>query len=188
MKPYCVLDCESLSEIQSQTLAWLQQRYDLSDQSSLLTDLWLKIDTKDFLRHTPALMSWFRSLKLLCKETAITVVNDMAGAKLHIDELPVVAKINIPILNCANVINQWYHVPDHVLASINTVKNQYGADYYFLDQVDVNQCTLVGTLELQQPVVFNSQIAHNVTCLPGAKFPRVVLTCMFINEPIEYLV
>lgn len=188
MRPYCELPCENLRLIQDQTLAWLQQRYNLSDQSSLQTDLWLKIDTKSFLKSSPALLSWFRSLQLLCKETAVTVVNDMNGAELHIDELPVVAKINIPILNYHNVINQWYQVPTHLLQNIDPIKNQFGSDFHILSSVDINKCTLIDSIELKQPVVFNSQIPHNVVCLPGAEFPRVVLTCMFVNEPIDYLV
>jgi hypothetical protein len=188
MKPYYELYCEHLPLIQQQTLAWLQQHYNLTDQSSLQTDLWLKIDTKSFLKSSPALLSWFRSLKLLCKETAVTVINDMSGATLHIDELPVVAKINIPILNYHNVINQWYQVPKHLLETVNPIKNQFGSDFYILSNIDLGQCTLLDSIELTQPIVFNSQIPHNVVCLTGAKFPRVVLTCMFLNEPVEYLV
>jgi len=46
---------------------------------------------------------------------------------------------------------------------------------------------MVGEVELIKPIVFNSGIAHNIVFNDQAKFPRVVLSCMFYNEPIGYL-
>ena len=187
MKPYHELTCECLDSIQKESLTWLTQKYNLSDQTSLQTDLWLKIDTKDFLKSNPSLLAWFQKLKLICRETSITVVNDMNGAKLHIDELPVTAKINIPILNYQHVVNEWYHVPDNIMSTITPTINRFGSAFYSLGSVDISQCELYGSIELKTPVVFNSQIPHRIVCNPDARFPRVVLTCMFFNEPVEYL-
>ena len=187
MKPYYELECALLADIQFEALDWLNKRYDLSDQKSLKTDLWLKIDSKSFLKSTTALMSWFRELKLICRETAITVINNMSGAALHVDELPTISKINIPIINYQHVVNEWYRVPDNLMSNIVPSVNHFGSEFYELSSIDISQCELIGNVELQTPIVFNSQIPHRVVCQPGAKFPRVVLTCMFYNEPTEYL-
>jgi hypothetical protein len=187
MKSYHELKCALLPDIQSEVLNWLNKRYDLADQKSLKTDLWLKIDSKSLLKSTTSLMSWFRELKLICRETAITVINDMSGAALHIDELPTISKINIPIINYQHVFNEWYHVPDNLMSNIVPSVNQFGSEFYNLGSIDVSQCELIGNIELQTPIVFNSQIPHRVVCKHGAKFPRVILTCMFYNEPIDYL-
>lgn len=187
MKPYHELDCDVLPAIQKEALQWLNERYDLSDQSSLKTELWLKIDTKDFFKSNVSLRSWVRTLNLFCREVAVTVINDMSGAGLHIDEPPVTAKINVPILNYRNVINEWYHVPESVIASVDPWTNRFGSKFYYLDSIDIARCDLLGSIEIKSPVVFNSQIPHRVVCLDGAKFPRVVLTCMFADEPINYL-
>jgi len=187
LKPYYEFDCSNLKEIQAQTLTYLNSKFNLSDQASLKTDLWLKIDTRDFIKSSPALILWTRSLGLAIKEAAVTVVNDSAGAGLHIDELPVVAKINIPILNTHSVLNQWYHVPDHLLSTVTRRINQFGSKFYNLESIDLAQCDKIGEIELLNPIVFNSQIPHCVTPLPGAQFPRVVLCCMFFKEPIDLL-
>jgi hypothetical protein len=187
MKPYHELECALLPDIQFEALDWLQKRYDLSDQLSLKTDLWLKIDSQSFLKSNTALISWFRELKLICREVAITVVNDMSGATLHIDELPTLSKINIPIINYQHVVNEWYHVPGDLMVSVTPVMNQFGSEFYNLSSIDISQCELVGNIELRTPIVFNSQIPHRIVCQSGAKFPRIVLSCMFYNEPTEYL-
>ena len=187
MKPYHKLECPDLESIQKEALVWLTERYNLSDQSSLETDLWLKLDTKSFLKSNPTLIAWFRELNLTCREVAITVINDYKGAGLHIDELPTVSKINIPILNYQHVINEWYRVPENLMSMVNPMINRFGSAFYFLGSVDIEKCDLIGSVELQKPMVFNSQIPHRVVCKPEARFPRVVLTCMFFNEPVEYL-
>jgi hypothetical protein len=187
LKPYYELECSNLKEIQEQTLTYLNAQFDLSAHSTLKTDLWVKLNTKEFIKFSPALVSWTRELGLTIKETAITVVNDTAGADLHIDELPVVAKINIPILNTQNVLNQWYEVPKSILETIPPNINKFGAKFYNLSSVDLSLCDKIGEIELVKPVVFNSQIPHCVTPINNAQFPRVVLCCMFFKEPVNLL-
>jgi len=187
MKCYHELSCALLCDIQSQSLTYLDSIYDFQDQLSLNTDLWLKIHTRDFLKHSPVLLSWFRDLGLHVRETALTVINDYHGAPLHIDELPVTAKINIPLLNYHNVINEWWSVPAHVMRSVSPIINQFGQAYYDLKDIDLGRCTLDASVEMCGPIVFNSQRPHRVVVNKSAKFPRVILTCMFHREPLGYL-
>lgn len=181
------MKCQTLNEIQQEALCYLRKFYDFSDQKSLKTDLWLKIDTVAFLNENPALIRWFRSLGLKIREIALTVVNDHRGAKLHIDELPVVAKINIPLMNYHDVVNEWWEIPTTVMESQQPSINQFGYSYYLLDKIDLSLCQKIGSVEMSGPIVFNSQIAHRVVTTQQACFPRVVLTCMFFNEPLDYL-
>ena len=186
MKCYHELKCDELDIIQKEVLTWLNERYDLSDQNSLQTDLWLKIDYKDLIRNTPTLVRWFKELKLVFREISVTVVNNIDGAGLHIDELPIVAKINIPILNYKYVVNEWYSVPEELLNQYLTT-NKFGSQYHDLTKLDIKKCTLLGSIIPVSPIVFNSQIAHRVIPQQQAMFPRVMLSCMFFNEPVNYL-
>lgn len=187
MKCFHELDCNNLPDIQYEALTFLSDRYNLSSNTDLKTDLWLKIDTNAVVENCPSLMVWLKSLKLKLRETAVTVINDPKGAALHIDELPVTAKINIPIFNYANVVNEWYQVPNQIKETIGLTKNQWGNEFHNLASVDLKDCKLLASYILQRPVVFNSRIPHRVVVNSGAKFPRVVLTCMFFNEPLQYL-
>ena len=96
------------------------------------------------------------------------------------------AKINVPILNTQNSYNQWFEIPDSIIAK-NQKTNRFGEKYYQFEDTDISDFKMVGEVELIKPIVFNSRIAHNIVFKNQAKFPRVVLSCMFYNEPIEYL-
>lgn len=187
LKCFHELECSELELIQKQALDHLTKIYDFSDQDSLGTKLWLKIDYKSLLKSCPALMSWTHSLGLYIKEVALTVLNDSEGVGLHIDELPVVAKINIPILNYEHAINEWYNVPLDVKKNYSPIINQFGKEFWAFDNIDINACELLGSVVMTKPIVFNSQLPHRVVALPECKLPRIVMPVMFHNEPIDYL-
>ncbi len=187
LKCFHPLECSELENIQNQVLAHLNELYDFSDQTSLKTDLWLKIDSLLLLKKSPLLIKWTQGLGLKIRETALTVVNNMAGAGLHIDEPPVTAKINFPLLNYQNVINEWWTVPESIMQKQQPKINQFGSPYYSLGHIDLSMCTKIAEVEMSGPIVFNSQIPHRVVPRDGCNFPRVVLTCMFYKQPISYL-
>lgn len=185
--PYRQLECNTLEDIQSQTLAWINQHYDLTDAAFLNSTLWEKLDTVSLLKASPALLSWTRSLGLRISELSMTVVNGPIGIDLHIDEMPVTAKINIPVLNYQHAINEWYHISQATLDRIGTRLNQFGSEVYNLSTIDIATLTKLDAIQMTGPIVFNSRIPHRVVCKPGALFPRVILACMFFNEPLEFL-
>lgn len=184
MKPYHPLTCHSLSEIQQQVLLWIQ-----SKNPAVLTSnrLWNKINTSDLVKSCPALIQYCQSLHLKIREVALTVVSAKADADLHIDELPVTAKINIPILNTENSFNRWYEIPAELLAATSPLINEFGKKFYNFKNVDYTKLKLLGEIELLSPIVFNSQIAHNIILGEQCQFPRIVLSCTFFEEPLHYL-
>jgi len=184
MKPYHPLECNNLSDIQSQVMDWINTNH----PSLLESDsLWNKLNTADLVRSTPALIEWCRSHDLKLREVALTVMHTPLGAELHIDELPVTAKVNIPIHNTTDSHNRWYEIPEEMLAETKPLINEFGKKYYWFKDVDYSRLKMIGELELLGPVVFNSQLAHNIVIGEQCKLPRVVLTCMFFNEPLQYL-
>lgn len=185
MKPFYRLDCPSQTIIATQTLTYILENTNLYENS---TQFWNKIDTMDFLKQSPALVEYCRSLNLLIREVAILVAKDHSGLNIHIDEAPLVAKINFPILNTKNTFTEWYDIPEEKLAQTPIVKNQFGNDVYDLDQFnDVSKLTKLGEIEMDCPIVFNSAIPHLVRMGEQADLPRIVLACMFFNQPIDYL-
>lgn len=187
MKPYHRLSCSMymLSQIQHQVMEWINSNHPAILKSH---SIWNKVNTADLVRNTPTLLEWCRSHDLKLRETALTVMNSTEGAGLHIDELPVTAKVNIPILNTKNSLNRWYHIPEKMMAEAKPTVNNFGKNYYcFKDTADLSKLDMIGELELQGPVVFNSHLAHNIVIGEHCVLPRVVLTCMFFNEPLHYL-
>tara|TARA_R110000868_G_scaffold301389_1_gene561858 strand:+ start:451 stop:1011 length:561 start_codon:yes stop_codon:yes gene_type:complete len=184
MKPYHCLPCNNLKEIQQQVVAWIQSKNPAVLHSN---SLWNKTDTVDLLRATPALIKYCESLDLKIREVALTIINQRRGANLHIDELPVTAKINIPILNTRNSFNRWYEISEKILSVTEPIINKFGKKYYNFKNIDYTTLKLLGEVELLTPVVFNSQIAHNIVMGEDCLFPRIVLACTFFNEPLHYL-
>lgn len=186
MKPYHKLSCSMymLYQIQHQVMEWINSNNPLMLQSD---SLWNKIDTADLVRHTPMLLEWCKTHDLRLREVALTVMHTPVGAGLHIDELPITAKVNIPIQNTKNSYNRWYEIPEDMLAETQPIIGPFGKKFYQFKDVDYSQLNMIGELELLDPVVFNSQLAHNIVIGDQCKLPRVVLTCMFFNEPSHYL-
>lgn len=184
MKPYHLLPCKNLKEVQAEVLSWIE-----SKNLNLLKSksLWNKIDTLDLLSSTPALRIYLKSLNLKLRETSLTVVSHMKDIDLHIDELPVTAKINIPILNTQNTFNRWYEIPRDIMEKTKPIINKFGKKFYNFANINYSKLKLVGEVETIQPMVFNSQIAHNIIFGKNYQLPRVVLACTFFQEPIDYL-
>jgi len=188
LKPFHILDCdpELQKTIADAVLKFLQTQTDLfADLDS--RSLWNKLDTVALVKAVPELAEYFKTVGLRIKELAVTVCNSNQNAGLHIDELPVVAKVNFPILNTTGSLNLWYHVPEELMAQATPIVNRFGQAYYDLSEVDLDQCKKIAQVEINKPVVFNSQIAHMIDMSRCQEFPRLVLTCMFFNEPVDFL-
>lgn len=187
LKPYALVDCPASvqSTISGKVLDYLSLNTNLLSDKNLA--LWNKINTPLLLKAVPEIGDFYKSIGLKIREISITVWNSHNDVSLHIDELPVTAKINFPILNTKNSLNEWYDVPQEILNSVEPSINKFGAKYYNLESVDLSKCTLIDAIELSQPVVFNSQIPHKIRITEQAQFPRIVMPCMFFNEPISFL-
>lgn len=183
--PYAIVECPQQQIIVDKTLAFLDQATDLLRAKNL--HLWNKIDTKQLIKAVPEIPEYYHTLGLKLKEVAFTVWNKHEDASLHIDELPVIAKINFPILNTANTYNEWYSVPDYLMKQVSPLLNQFGSEFYDLASIDLDLCEKIGEVELVKPIVFNSQIPHKIRIEKNALFPRVVMTCMFFNQPVKWI-
>jgi hypothetical protein len=164
---------------------FLKTSTDLFERKDL--QLWNKINTVDLIRAVPELPEFYRSIGLKLREVAITVWNNKKDVPLHIDEMPVTAKINFPILNTEHTYNEWYTVPEELLSTVEPIINQFGSAYYDLADIDLDQCTKLEEIQLLAPVVFNSQIPHRIRITEKAQFPRIVMPCTFFNEPTQWL-
>jgi hypothetical protein len=188
LKPFYVLDCDPglQQTISDRVIEFLQTQTDLFDDLDNRS-LWNKLDTRALVRSVPELVQYFQTFELKLKEVAVTVCNSKKNAPLHIDELPVIAKINFPILNTKGSRNLWYSVPNELMLQVDPIINKFGAAYYNLASIDLAKCNRIAEVEISTPVVFNSQIPHMIDMSNCQAFPRLVLTCMFFNEPVDFL-
>ena len=187
LKPYHQLDCpdDLQKTIAEKAIEYLKTKHGILNTQK--PSLWNKLDTVDFVRAVPELLQYFKTVNLQLRELAFTICVNNENVGLHIDELPVTAKVNFPILNTQHSENLWYSVPAELMAQVKPIINKFGAAYYNLNDIDLDQCQLLASVEVLKPVVFNSQIPHMIDLSKCQSFPRIVLTCMFFKEPIDFL-
>jgi hypothetical protein len=185
LKSFVRLECANQSEISQQIFDYVVNR------TTVLTagDLgWNFLDTKDLLTHVLLLQKFFHDLKLLPRHSAVTVIRNTDQLPIHIDEEPVIAKINWPVANVNGWANRWYHIDDEDLRECPRRENQFGSSVYDLSQLQPHQITLCDELlDMPSPIVFNSSRAHSVEMIEPTSFPRIVASFTFFNQPMDML-
>jgi hypothetical protein len=156
MKCYVELPCDNVSVISKQIYQFIKEKTDILNT----TDYgWHFIDCAELLNDAPDLFEYFKKNKLVPRHAAVTIVTDSTHLPRHIDEKPVIAKINFPVINTTGWANRWY----------------------------VNDTVVSELLDMSQPIVFNSQIEHSVEQTTATKVPRIVASFTFHNEPLKWL-
>ena len=153
MKCYVEFPCEDIEIISAKIYDFLQKHADITRFG------WQFIDCKSVIKHVPELMLFFKKHNLLPRHAAITTIETNEHLPRHIDELPVIAKLNLPVINTKGWINRWY------------VDNQVVAEY----------------ADMTNPIVFNSQIEHSVEKIDPEHLPRIIASFTFYNEPLDLL-
>jgi hypothetical protein len=156
MKCYVELPCNNVELISEEIYQFVENNTDILSTTKYG---WHFIDCKNLLINAPLLFEYFKINKLIPRHAAITIVTESNHLPRHIDELPVVAKINFPVRNTVGWVNRWFD-GDSIIAEL---------------------------FDMNLPIVFNSQIAHSVDKIIETDSPRLVASFTFHKEPIEWL-
>ena len=160
MRSYHVLECTNQKQIAQELYSFLSKKDGPLNRDNL--KFWNFLNKKDLfncLKECKALSQWFETLRLKVREASFTIYNNEIKTHPHVDDLPVVAKINFPILNTKDTYNLWF--------------NKQG------EEIDRVECVA--------PIVFRSDILHTVEIGKQASFPRIQMSFCFYKEPIDYL-
>lgn len=160
MKSYHVLECDNQKQIASELHAFLSKKNGPLEKRNL--EFWNflnKRDVFDCLADCTTLSKWFLNLGLRVREGSFTIYNEEIRTHPHVDQPPVVAKINFPVINTKNTYNVWFD------------QNK--------KEIDRVECV--------NPIVLRSDILHTVEIGKWARFPRIQMSFCFYNEPINYL-
>lgn len=156
MKCYVELQCDDIEVISKQIYQFLKEKTDILTTTKYG---WHFIDCKELINSAPNLFEYFKSNKLVPRHAAVTIVTNNTHLARHIDEKPVIAKINFPVIGTTGWANRWYS-DDVIIAEL---------------------------LDMKQPIVFNSQIEHSVEKITATEAPRIVASFTFYNEPLTWL-
>ena len=173
MKRYAYIDCDYLSSIQSEVLSILDNKN--------TTEGWNFLNKLD-LKHAPSVIKFCKELKLAVQDFSITVLRD--DLDLHIDAMPQVAKINIPVSNTQGWSNVWYGITDKQLESCPPL-TVHGATHEDVSALSLPEIDRIDNLD--RIIAFNSRVPHSVLKNTPATLPRIVASLTFINQPMELL-
>lgn len=184
MRPFKELECSDTAIISNGIYEFLETHTPLLTNGATG---WQFIDHRALLNAVPALFKFFYLNKLIANSASVVILTEDNQLPLHIDELPVVAKINFPVLNTAGWSTRWYSISDEDLASCQTQPNQFGALVEDLKSVPKSSLKFLCEVnDLSQPIVFNSRIPHEVVRINGTS-PRIIASFTFFNEPRHLL-
>lgn len=183
LKPYVELECEDLEIIQSKIYDFLLNDTELISSGA---KNWQFLDTKKLMTSIPELVKFFLKNKLYVQNASVTLLSE--DLLLHIDTLPMIAKINIPIRNTKGWVNRWYELSNNEIAKLSRIKNPFGDEQESVSGLVIDDLKLATELhDMSKAIVFNSRIPHNVINLTATELPRIVASFTFVNQPIHLL-
>ena len=186
MKPYAIIEVpDNIVQLVSTEIYEYVKKYTNHLETGVLG--WQFLNTLELLSKCPTLVIFFRKHKLLVKGSAITICVDDTQLPMHIDESPVVAKINFPVAFTKGWSNRWYYISDQQLNSCPRILNQFNEEIVDLSSIG-NADVIAEIKDMHQPIVFNSIIPHSVNRIAeDIEGPRIVASFTFYNEPLSWL-
>ena len=159
MKPYFILDCPKQQKITDSLCGY----YTSIIATRTITKFWNNLSREEiknyFSTSNLEIKKWFDTLNLKVRDMSFTVYNEEIQTKSHVDEPPVIAKINFPVLNTKDTYNVWFDDKGN--------------------EIDRVECT--------KPIVLRSNILHTVEIGKNAKYPRIQFSFCFYSEPLHLL-
>jgi hypothetical protein len=182
-KPYAEMDCPELETISAELYNFIK------NSTNILADdlrAWQFTDTKLLLSTSPTLTKYFLKNKLFVKHAAFMVLYN--NLDLHIDPLPVIAKINFPVLNTTGWVNRWYSLSDEQLKECPVIIDSFGQSKEDISNIPLEEMDLIAEVhDMNKVLAFHSRLPHSVTKLENATMPRIIASFTFFNEPLDLL-
>lgn len=185
MRPYALLECSELETISRELHRYLLESTDLLSTGAVG---WHFLDYKQLLRSVPELIKFFASHRLVPDSASAVILYETGQLPLHVDELPVTAKINFPVSNTTGWTTKWYSIDDKDLKNCARTINKFGSEMEDLGSLPRSVFTFLDETpdHLNSVVVFNSRIPHEVIKIDGDS-PRIIVSFTFVNEPLDLL-
>lgn len=184
-KPYVEIECADLGVISDKIYDFVNTKTQLLQDGATG---WQFLDSKQLMTHVPELFKFFISHKLALRDSAVVILTETGQLPLHMDPMPVIAKINLPVANTKGWTNYWYDMSDEQYAQLPTYTTQFGHTTELLKDVNPADLELVAEIhDLNKVIAFNSRLPHTVVKREDTNLPRIIASFTFKNEPLHLL-
>ena len=168
MKNYCYLSIDNHQDISNQIYTHLTNNYNVNQFG-----FWTDINHTKLYYDIPELRTVFEDMGLIINSASIIKTNGVCP--IHVD-YPSEGKVALPrilwpVKNCEGSRTNFFHIERSWLKE---KKLSNGIPYYHIDNKE--PLVEIDSFELNRPVIFNPDQAHNVTCNPSLKGDRISLT------------
>lgn len=204
MKPrfYRILECENYLEINQDLLQYVGEYTTILNKSDnyQYANFPEKFghNTKHFIAANPKFIAWLKNMNLFLRDFYFTLTWDVetvgypeSSCPIHLDKPPICWKLNWPILNMERTSVRFFEPKDPSI-DIHTLVERAGdpsskdQDHYRLQYADFKEVER-HDFALNQPILMNGQVPHDVGFYTDPVFPRIGLQGMFIKEPTHLL-
>lgn len=187
LRPYQTLECDITQHISDKIYDFLTVKTNLLVNGCI---------GRQFINKTELLLDilncwiFFASHKMAVMSASVIILYETGQLPLHIDELPIVAKLNFPVRNTVGWSTRWFTIDTVELDSAPTMTNQFGASVMDLHNIPDQKITLLAELaDMSTPIIFNSRIPHDVIkTSDDCNVPRIIASFTFFNNIEWFLV
>ena len=134
------------------------------------------IDTESTLAALPILNKWFEENSLDVKLIAYISCAANTTQEVHLDSGDCELALNFPVINCENVITDFFEYKEQNL----TLKYTMGTNlpYLFYDITGMN---IISSLNLVKPTILNIKMPHRV--VNHTDLERISISFRFMEDP-----
>jgi hypothetical protein len=137
------------------------------------------VNIPHILKHSPSLREFLDQKFLMPDLISVIVVPPWEIPYTHVDYIDPYVRMLWPVRNCAGSRTKFYDVPKEFLKLTADSKVSTNTYYHITEKRD---WPLLGEVELIQPIVFDSSIAHAVHPAPDATEHRISFTLGFDKD------
>ena len=132
------------------------------------------------LKYSPSLTKFLNQKLLIPDLISVVVVPPREVPYIHVDYIDPYVRLLWPVRNCAGARTKFYDVPrEYLELEYNSLGASTNTYYDISEQRDWPP---LGEVELIQPIVFDSSVAHAVHPAPAATENRITFTIGFDRD------
>lgn len=174
---YKLLDIENIDVIIQKCLQYTKT---IDNAYNRKFGSWNTIRVSELVNVCPELVTGLQKYNLTIRMAALYVMYNSLHTTIHIDNYPAQARINIPLLNCANTYTNFYETDGGMVQYARSGTNTISWN-------PIGECRLVDRVELSQATIIRTRVFHSVELPKGNPVPRISLTLGLDKDPVYML-